>query len=258
MGSVAAVLLLFVSVVWWGGKFFTGTMTLTAPGVSYSFGAAGLEGAECIYRGARIEHIYEPRAHISNSAHAEFLEKQLLAAREERANRRASILQGARLGYMSWRPAETEPAFNFTLEKTKMLAAQVATKFDSPCICYAFLGIAENIVYVRGPPEKVLYDPFIAGDDVKAVMVDYKSQFPLASMMESSHVWSTATKGPAGTAEPNTMVRSLMRTFDTGDRITVKDRGKISFINEMAQSAEYKFGDPVYPCIRYCLSFFAE
>jgi hypothetical protein len=254
--GLVSIFAVFIGVLLVGGKYFTGSMGLVAPGATYDFGAYGLRGEECTVQHSRerIVNVFEPRAHLTNSVHAQLLERQLVAAR---ANRRLLTRELVARGYSQWTVAADEPPFNYTFAAAKRLAKSVAEKFPTAdCVCYAFLGLAENIVFMRNTSaavgDEVLFEPRIVTDGKGAQLVDFYEPYPLMSLMKSAYVKNSAQQGE------HISVISARPWWDllSADHMRLTNRGLVEYVTESGDALRRREFTKGYACIKYCVAFF--
>jgi hypothetical protein len=237
----------FIGVLLVGGKYFTGSMGLVASGVTYDFGAYGLRGEDCVVAAAHVVNVFEPRSHLTNAIHAQLLERQLAAAR---VNRRLMSRELVARGYSSWVVAADEPPFNYTFGVARRLAKSVAEKFKADCVCYAFLGIAENIVFVNASDE-VLFEPRIVVDGKNAQALDFSEPYPLMKLLKSAYVKNKAH-------EQHISVVSQRPWWDllSSETFKLMNRGLVEYITESGDALRRREFTQGYACIKYCVSFF--
>jgi hypothetical protein len=240
---------LFVGFLALSGKYFTGLMGAVAPGVSYQFGSYELECSEQVlpHNGERVTHVYEPRGHLTNSAHASVVEHQLQA---QRTSRSLLTRDDVQRGYSSWLVSMREPPYNYTFGEARKLARAVASSTGASCVCYAFLGIADNIVMLRNTGGEVLYEPHIVTESKGAQRIKFKEPYPLMSLLKTARVANAALEGAS--------VGRAWYDFTSTDQFELADRGLVEYITESGQLRRREFDREHFPCIKYCVSFFEK
>ena len=220
------------------GFWIYGSFRLIAAGFSYRFGQTHLPVSKVRLAGGQVvENVIQPVALMTSEQHGRLLLLQLRSSSRERS---LISREDVARGYMEWQVSEFEQPHNFTLSAAKDLASRSARRLREPCLCYAAMGIAKNIVYVT-LEDTVLYEPQVVGEP------------------------HNVEKMPIGATHLSTLVdraKQKEEALKKGDRggktkargkATVSSSGKLLYITESGNNKRKSYSAPVYPCIKTCI-----
>ena len=252
---ISGIVGVFVFVLLMSGKFLLNGRVPMAPGANIGFGEYLLRSDQCTVGGADgtlVQRVFEPRDHLRDSLNAELLLVQMEALSKAGTDgkRRRLTPKLIQRGYLEWLVRIDEPPFNFTLGGARKMAIEVANRLNASCLCYAFLGIPENIVLLRTPPSayEVMYEPTIVADSPKSTIVAYEEKYPLFSLIRNAfEVRASRTSEPW--ALPSMKVSTSFVTSSAG---------MVASITESAGIRRSMYDIIHYPCIKYCTSFFDD
>ena len=270
----------FLAVLWLGGNFFVGQLRPVAPGVSYRFGADTVEFCQTVLpNNVVVERNFEPLAVLSNVNNALLLLKEL-------QHYEPVVPSDIERGYMAWRVSESEAHYNYTLSAARKLAQRVAKTLNLSCVCYPYLGLSTNAIYLSTPTfDEVIYEPLVVRDEIDGNAVAYtaptqyeliaqaralirknallasgRSQLPEITLPptheESLEPWKDAKFRQLSESERQQAQVELNRAKLPNFRLP--HSGKLKYITEAAQFRHRIFNAPHYQCIKSCLFIFAE
>jgi hypothetical protein len=259
---ISAVLGLFAGATILSGRFLLNGKIPMAPGAGFAFGEYLLRTDQCTVGGADgtiVQRVFEPRTNIENVMHAELLLQQMekLAQAGDGGKRRRLTPKMVGRGYLEWLVRSDEPAFNFTLGGARKAAIEIANRFNASCLCYAYMGVPENIVLLRTPPSayEVLYEPSIVADSPKSTIVAYDDRHYLFALLRNAMEVRLARSGdPAAITSGSAALSHL----SVGKSFITSSAGMVASITESAGIRRSMYAEPHYPCLKFCVSLFDE
>jgi hypothetical protein len=190
--------------------------------------------------GRLVENVVNPLDSIRSLAHAVLVTSEL---QRHYVNRSSVTAEQVARGYLPWRVVKDEPLRNFTLSGAHELARRIGNETGAACVCYLFLGVAENIVYLTQSNE-VLYEPTIERDDEASAYI----KFTVSS--EAMTLLRGAWRGMSGVVSDE-VTAAIMR-----DEHLSHSRGIVKYIAAGGVRRDRALSGHDFPCIKVCTMYF--